>query len=608
MSWRDNPEDEVVRIRLILLLMLAAFVFLGASLWRVQVTSSDRYKHSLDKQSMRRVRLPGSRGMVVDRNGICLADNRPSYCIAVYVEEFRKPGRWSRTIDTVDETLDRLATVLDVPRQVSRDDVVSHVKKRLPLPFLAWRDVTPTNMARLAESSLRFPGVDIYVEPVREYPFAALCSHVVGYVGRADPPQDPDEPYHFYLPEMEGKFGIERTYDEALAGVPGGYLLRVNASGFKHEKTDIRSPQPGNNIRLTLDIEVQKALAEAVGDRKGAGVVLDPSNGDVLGLFSHPAFDPNRFFPRIPREDWAELNNDPDRPLVNRAVAGAYPPGSTFKPLVAIAALEGRTWSVDEPLNCTGIFEIGNTPFRCWHRSGHGWVALRKALEQSCNAYFYQLGLRTSQRPISAAAEALGFGQKTGIDLAAEARGLVPSPEWKRRAMHEGWRPGDTCNLSIGQGALLVTPVQMAMYTAALANGGVVYRPRLVADPGDPGEVVRRMPWSPQALQVVRGGMLDVVQAPTGTGKRAQLPGIEMAGKTGTAEHGPREARRKYGWMILFAPFDRPRVAAALLIEDADSGGITVAPRMRTLMQRIFRIATTAPVVPDPEPAGELDT
>jgi penicillin-binding protein 2 len=281
--------------------------------------------------------------------------------------------------------------------------------------------------------------------------------------------------------------------------------------------------------------------------------------------------------------------SDEGQPFFNRAISGNYAPGSIFKPVVAVAALENRRAAPNETFECRGYFELGNTKFHCWRRGGHGRLELRKAIEQSCNSYFCQLGLRCEHERIVHMAGALGFGRATGIPLPGESGGLLPDNEWKRRHYNgDSWRAGDTCNLSIGQGWLLVTPLQMAVFAATLANGGTVYRPRLVRSPGEEPVVMNVMGWSAETLAVVRGGMHDVVESESGTGKRARLEGIPMGGKTGTAEYGLRSDRRQYGWMIVFAPFDRPRYAACIVIEDAVSGGITAAPRIRRLMERVF--------------------
>jgi len=596
MSWSDMLDRELGRVRIALILMAVAFLFLGSVIWRIQVIGSGRYIDSMERQSMRRVRLPGTRGRILDRNGVCLADNRPNYCIAVYVEELRKPGKWARTVDAVEQVIDELAATLRQERLVTREDIGRHIRKRLALPFLAWNDIGPEALARWAESRTELAGGDVYVEPVRRYPHGFLAAHVLGHVGRADPEQDADEPYHFYLPDMAGAAGVEKIMDDVLTGIPGGRLIRVDASGYKHGVIGERRPEPGRDVWLTLDVGIQRLAEEMLEGQRGAVVVLDPSNGDVLALASAPSFDPNIFSPGFSSDEWNSLRNDSAQPLLNRAVAGIYPPGSTFKPVVAIASIVNRRASSGTAFDCPGYFALGNARFDCWRKRGHGRLVMRKALEQSCNAYFCQLGLQCGYERIFRMAQAMGFGHRTGIELPYESAGILPSDQWKRKRFHDAWRPGDTCNVSIGQGALAVTPLQMAVLTAAIANGGRIYKPRLLqGGEGPEGELVNDLGWNRKELAEVRNGMYDVIQSDTGTGKRARIAAVEFAGKTGTAEYGPSEAGKKHAWMLAFAPYKRPRYAVAVVIEDAVSGGISAAPRIRKLMEGIFGGGETAP-------------
>jgi penicillin-binding protein 2 len=589
-------NKELVRIKIVAGAMLAGLLLLGGVLWREQVVKGQEYKHSLDRQSMRRVRLPAVRGLILDRNGICLARNRPSYCIAMYVEELRKPGKREKTVEEVDRLIVELSELLGIPREVDKDDIRKHLRISMPMPFLAWRGISEEVLSRWSERTIRQRGIDVYVEPVREYPQGHTLGHVLGYVRRADPPEDLEFPYHYYLAEMEGGEGIEKSMNEKLCGESGGRLIRVDASGFRHEEMAEREPREGRNLVLTIDSEIQKIAEEVLGDVRGAAVILDPRNGDVIAMASAPSFDPNVFVPRILHDAWNRLNTDSRLPLFNRCISGTYPPGSTFKPLVALAALDSGTVTSAEKLACPGYFDLGKARFHCWNRRGHGKLAMRKAIEQSCNAYFCQLGLECGYEHIFRAAYRVGYGKRTGIELRGEARGLLPGDAWKRRARGDAWRSGDTCNVSIGQGALAVTPLQMAVLTATVANGGQLYRPRLVMGESSRGELIQNVGWSSKSLSLVRGGMYDVMQAETGTGKRGKIDAVEMGGKTGSAEYGPKLSngkRKKHVWMIVFAPFATPRYAVAMVVEDGTSGGITVAPRIRELMTGIFELEST---------------
>jgi penicillin-binding protein 2 len=607
----DQRRRETVRFLLILGALAAAMLFLAGSLWNVQVRRASAFETSFDRQSVRRVRLPAARGTIFDRNGDCLAGNKPNFCLAVYIEELRQPGKWSRTVAEVERVLDRTANVVGRPPGVTTEDIWKHIRQRLPLPFIAWRNLTFEELARWECSETEEPSVDVYVEPVRCYPRKSLAAHAVGYVRRMDPGQDGDmKPYHYYLPDFQGECGAERAFDSILAGEAGGRLIRVTAAGYKYDAESEREPVSGRSIVLTLDRRTQAELEAQLAGGVGAAVVLDPRNGDILGMASSPGFDLSDFSPAISRAALDRLTADPRRPFVNRAVRGLYAPGSTFKPIVALASLENRRATADQHFNCPGHFRLGDTFFRCWDPRGHGSPDLRKAIEQSCNAYFCQLGLRCGYDRIYHMAEALGMGRPTGVELAEELGGLLPDSRWKERCHGDIWRPGDTCNASIGQGPILCTPLQMAVVAAALANGGLVYRPRLlleILDPGAnpytaespgravrPGALVTDMGWSRTSLNEVRGGMYDVVNEEDGTGARARVAGVEVAGKTGTAEYGTRVNRRKYAWMIAFAPYANPRYAVSIVVEDALSGGRTAAPKVARILAAAFAAEAAA--------------
>lgn len=589
MEWR--------RIRLILGIMAVMLLALVATLFHLQVARSEEFEQSLSRQSLRRVRLPATRGRILDRAGGCLADNQPCYCLAFYLEDLRKPGRWQNTVDEVQRRIKALEPVVGRRSPVGAGEILVHIRKRLPLPLIAWRNLDPAALARLAETTVDLSGTDIHIEPMRVYPGGERAAHILGYVGSAAVLEGTRTEYQYRLPEVEGKSGIEREFNEMLSGEAGRRLVRINAAGFKYAEVREREPDPGDDVVLSLDGRIQELAETAIRGVPGAVVVLDPSNGDVLALASSPAFSPGVFVPSLRPEVWEGLLKNPEKPLNNRAVTELYAPGSIFKPVVALAGLSSGKWSPGMTVHCPGYYMLGNYRLRCWNPNGHGTIDMRKAIEQSCNTYFASVGMQCGEQVIGRTAMAFGLGRKTGIALDREAEGLVPTPEWKKKTLRDKWRSGDTCNFSIGQGALSVTPLQMAVVAAALANGGDVFKPRLVLEVrGQDGVVLTNFPpvfagrvdLPPAAMQVVRQGMHDVIMAPTGTGGKARVAGIEMAGKTGTAEYGMSASRRKHGWMIAFAPYDKPRVAVAMVVDEAVSGGTTVAPCLHTLMDGIF--------------------
>ena len=628
---RDRAIREVSVWRLLglWLAMLALFGALGVRLWRLQVAQGMEYQRKLAKQSLRSVRLPGVRGRILDRNGERLADNRPSYCVSLYLEELRKPGSVQRTVDNVMDTLYRLAETMDRPLQLAPGDVRLHLNRRTPLPLVAWRDLDETAVARFAERAAEFPGAELTVEPVRVYPGGVSACHLLGYVGRADLEAAPEaegggapEKFHYYLPEMAGKSGVEKRLDGVLRANEGGRLeIQVDVAGFKFDEVSSRAPGRGSDVALALDARIQRAAEAVLAGERGAAVVVDPRNGDVLALASVPGYDPNDFVPAIPASIWKRLLDDPARPLVNRATAGEYAPGSTFKPVTLLAALHSGMVTADTRFSCPGWFDLGSARFRCWQHWGHGSIDLPAAIRYSCNVYLFHAALECGPEAVQALARSVGFGRKTGVSLDFERAGLVPDGEWKRRERRDGWRDGDTCNMAIGQGALLVTPIQMGLYAAALANGGTLWKPRLIARivtadgqtnaiPAEPAPDGPR--WEARHVRTVREGMRDAVNQPDGSGKRAMLPQVVVAAKTGTAEYGVKGSGRKMTWMIAFAPYDDPRYAVALLVEDGVSGGTTAAPRVKHLLARVFRevdgldlpLPDLAPAAPAAEPAA----
>jgi penicillin-binding protein 2 len=597
-------EKRVVsswRIACFALAALIGIIYLIVSLYHVQVVQTSGFSEDQLRQSLRRVQVPGPRGRVFDRNRVCLADNRPSYCIAFYVEELRQRGRWANTIRHVNAKIDELALTLGVPRQISEAAVTNHVMKTLPMPLLAWRDVSQETLAKWAELAGDFPGVDVYVQPERSYPYGSLAAHVIGYVKR-DKPKEQKEPIngemperaHFYLPEMFGASGIELAYNAQLTGQLGEQSIQVDARGYKHSVWMGRPSVVGRDITLTLEVGVQHEVERMLRNRRGAGVVVDVRNGEILAMASSPTFDLNAFVPNIRAGIWEELNTDKQLPLFNRAIQGRYAPGSTFKPVTALAALHSPNFNVTETHVCNGVFSLGTMRLRCWNSYGHGEIGFLKAIEQSCNSYFCTIAQEIGYPAIYEQAKGLGLGRATGIDLPAENRGLLPTESWKEKNMGDRWRVGDTCQIGIGQGLLLTTPLQMAMLTAAVANGGKVYRPYLVAREGLP-QVVMTNVWKAGTVEQVRQGMREVVMH--GTGRRLALSGVNVAGKTGTAEIDVGGVRRKNTWTTAFAPFEDPQIAVVMVVEDGESGGQTVAPLVRQVMKTYFGEAAGEPVL-----------
>ena len=607
----DRADPELIRVRLLLLLMLLVFSLLGLALWRVQVVRGSEFQQDLEKQSVRGVRLPGMRGRIFDRHDECLADNRPSYGLAIYLEELRHVRSGRSTQAKLQTLVEELSQVLELEPMVDDKAMARHVQRRLPLPLMAWRDLDEAAVARFVERASLVPAVELIPEVARVYPQGQSACHVVGYVSRTNMVQHALEDFNYYNQEMIGKSGIEKRFDGVLRGQAGAKLLRVDVAGFRHEDLAVREPKQGSDVRLAIDLKAQRLTELALRDTVGAAVVMNPNNGDVLAMASSPGFDPNQFVPFLRTEDWQELRENPGNPMLNRSIAGTYTPGSIFKPVVAFAALENEKIGQNTSFTCPGYYTIGNHRYNCWRAEGHGTVNARDALRYSCNVFFFQVGRSMGSEYIYHMAAALGLGQKMGVGLDAEIAGILPDARWKRDHMNEGWYEGDTCIFAIGQGPITTTPLQMAVMTSSIANRGVVYKPRMVLGLRAPDEdefreippqIENEMNWSDLSLSIVRGGMFDAVMARDGTGRRARVPGVEMAGKTGTAEYGPKKAGKKRGWMIAFAPFDHPEYAVALVIDDAQGGGFDAAPRVQRILAGLMDIPL--PVVEEEDSHG----
>ena len=599
------------------LAMGAVFLFgefvLASALFRLQVLNVASFREDQAIQTTHRVRIPGMRGRILDRAGRVLAECRPSHGIRCNLEEFQRRGAASNTAAAVDQAVERLSRTLGLPRQVSSDQIARHLRTASAVSLSVWQDLGDDAFARFCERSHEFPGFEDYTGIERTYPHGTLAAHVLGYTGRGELEGFEDDPVYFSEKDLRGREGVELFHNGYLTGAAGERTVWVDARGFQltrerkgliedDREADI-APTTGLDLTLTLDLDIQRSLERELQDVTGAGVVLAPRTGAVLAMASAPTFDPNTCIPRLSAEVYASLTNAPMKRGQNRALSEAYAPGSTFKPITALAALR-YGWLPDDEYDCRGVYRLGNLRLHCWDRFGHGPLAVRQALEQSCNTFFCNLGSAIGTNAVLEAARAFGLGAATGIDIGGETPGVLPDDAWKRRQYDEPWYPGDTCQMCIGQGMLLVTPLQMAVVAATLANGGQVVRPYLrgrSAD-GEDARPVRRLPFPREDIALVRLGMKDVVDkgtgrrilvrqappAPGGYRRRSFRLNVDCAGKTGTAELGRGATKRKNTWVIAFAPFDNPTVAIAIIVERGESGGSTVAPRVHSVLASLF--------------------
>ncbi len=613
MKRSDTYEFSVMRIYALLACMILAVCCLVVYLAYLQIWCRTKYADQEGDQSLRRVWTPGRRGSIYDKNGVCLAGNRASYCIAIALDRIKQTGQPGKRALTnrIHQIIGDLQVTLNTNMAVSNADIENHLRRRSPLPLVIMRDADETSHALFAENKTRFPEVELIEDPVRYYPEGKAAAHVLGYVGRGSPEKEsiqentfegPREKPDYYMNEIEGRQGIEKAWDKVLKGDPGGHVIRVDVAGIRRDLTNDTAllekyrdePIPGTDLKLSIDARIQRLAAQAVDGTNGAAaVVLDPRTGDILAMASFPAFDPNKFAAGISRADWKDIVSDPDKPILNRAAAGSYAPGSLFKIVVAAAALE-KGIPPSTTFNCPGYFSLGGGwTLKCWKTTGHGnGLDMETGIEQSCNVYFCSLGQKCGYYSIREMATKLGLGRKVGLDMDVEGEGRLPAVRSVRRL-------GDIANASVGQGAIEATPLQMAVLAGAVGTGGHVCRPRLVTGQRPPGEEefieippqpLADLGWSETTITTLKRGMRRVIHADAGTGRIAKFSNdVFMGGKTGTAEFSlGNNKKKKWGWMMVFAPYDNPRYAAAIVVEDAIGGGKTAGPRMKLLMAGIF--------------------
>jgi penicillin-binding protein 2 len=560
--------------------VIVVFSMLAVSFWVLQVVQHAKFDEMAENNHQRTLALRAPRGLVFDRAGRVLVENRHSYSISIVREHTKDINR----------TVRMLASVIGVDENRVRDIVDHHRREPVYRPITIVQDASLAQVAAVTARRLDFELPDVVVEevPTRRYP-EKLAAHLFGYVGEVNDSQVAEND-DLKSGDIVGQAGIEKVYNTLLMGEDGARRVVVNSVGREIRTLEEEEPTEGKRVQLTVDYDVQKAIEEGFNAAgfNGAAVILDPSNGEVLGFMSRPAYDPNAFASGIDRATWASLNTDEYRPLNDRAIQGRYSPGSTFKMAVATAALEEGVITPDFKVTCTGAATFFGRPFKCWKKGGHGTVDLRHAIEQSCNVYFYTVGNMAGIDRIHKWATLLGLGEKSGIDLPNEVQGLVPSPEWKQQRFREKWYAGETISVSIGQGGVSVTPVSMAVYAATLANGGTRVTPHLLKAVDDGGgwkpvpapEPQSKVQLHPERLQAIRDGLWMVVNA-AGTGRRASIKDHDVAGKTGTAQVISNEGRasarttkdlRDNGWFVFFAPRDNPQVAGVIFLEHGMHG------------------------------------
>ncbi|HSD33414.1 MAG TPA: penicillin-binding protein 2 [Gemmatimonadales bacterium] len=585
---RRDPGHR--RIMVIATVTIFAFLVLIGQLWYLQVLEGGRFLDASDKNRIRVRPIAAPRGILFDRHGMPLVDNRPAFTLSLI------PRELPRDVETRDAVLGRVASLLRIPYQ-ELIDAVSRVQPDSLLPVRLRRGLTLADVAKIEEWKLELPGVITEVEPQRVYPTSRFAAHLLGYVREASDEQLKQGRYR--RGDMVGQSGLERLLDEHLRGQDGGERIEVDAMGRPVRRVQQTEPHAGAQVITTIDRGIQEAAERAMEGHAGAVVVMDPRSGDVLAMVSTPAFELDRFTGTIDRDAWLRVVQDPNFPLLNRAIQSQYAPGSVFKIVVAAAGLQEGTLTPLDRTHCNGEFRLGTTTFKDWKEGGHGTVDLHGAIVQSCNIFFYEAGLKIGGAAIVRYASAFGFGQPTALDLPGEKHGLLPKPQAARGRQGRTFPPGETINMSIGQGTVLVTPMQVARFMAAVANGGVLWRPRLVQrverpDRGvvwsDQGQVTGHVQLSPVVWAFLRQSLWGVVND-NGTGAAARIPGLDIAGKTGTAQmiaKSKAEKGQDHAWFAAFAPAKAPEVVVVVIAERGGKGGQVAAPIARKILNAIF--------------------
>ena len=596
-----DPSQLKQKLRYILIIVFSALAILSLRLWYLQIIKGDEFRQSSENNSLRLRKIKPLRGLIMDRNRKIIANNRPSFDIIFIPDKKRK----------INQSIEKIKGFYAEKSLEFSEDVSIPNRIKPFVPVILERNVSLEKIAVVETHSFELPDVETEVTPVRQYPYGEATAQVIGFTGEASSREIKEDTSKQLSPgDMLGKFGIEKSFDSRLRGKSGAEQVEIDVSG-KIVRSLGRIPSiSGDIVVLNIDVGLQENAWQALGERRGAVVVMNPQNGEVLALVSSPSFDANIFSGKISVEEWKRLAEDPRHPLENRAVSGQYPPGSTYKPIVAAAALETGIISPETIFHCDGVFQFGQRIFHDWKKEGHGDISLHRAIVESCDVYFYNLGKMLDVDAIAQYARGFGLGVPTGIDIPNEKSGLVPTKSWKRSRLSAPWYPGETIPLAIGQGYNLITPLQLANAYAALANGGTLYRPRIVKQIESPdGRVIEAFP--PQKIglipvkfrniAIINKALWGAVNEAGGTGYILRRKNSDVCGKTGTAQvvglpQDPMKRKMKtltaetkdHALFVCFAPCEKPEIVVAVVIENAGHGGSAAAPVAKKIMDVYF--------------------
>jgi penicillin-binding protein 2 len=604
--------------------LLVFFALLPARLWHPQIQQGDQYASLARNNRVRSLDIAAPRGNVIDRKGREIVTNRPSFNVV-----------WVREDNRVDdELIKKTASILemDISELLARTRRMVGTPGHIPIRLA--EDLDWNKVALIENSRMDLPGIKIEVVPQRVYHYGNLASHVIGYLGEISQQELENAADDAYRSgDMVGKMGLEKLREKDLRGQKGRHCTEVNALGFEQRNLTGEEPLPGNDLQLTLDVDLQQTAEQLMmsEEKAGAVVAVEVNSGRLLVVASSPVLELDKFLGGISGKNWREMLNNLRHPLINKIIQGQYPPASTYKIVTAAAGLAEGVITPDSLVYCPGAYRFGNRTYRCWkHDGGHGSVNLKRALSESCDVYFYQIGQRLGVSRIAAYAGHLGLGRKTGVEMEHEKSGLIPTPDWKMKTYGKPWQEGETLSIAIGQGFDLVTPLQLTMMTAAIANGGTLYKPGMIEMVRNPDgtvveqfkpEVMDRFEGQGHNLQIIREGLIEAVNGPRGTARKAQIKGIIVAGKTGTAQvvrlkqykHLKEEdipyQYRDHAWFTCFAPAEAPEIAVTVLVEHGLHGGSAAAPIARAVLEKYFagrlhKTAEPGAAVPAAEPAA----
>ena len=586
------------RLKFFYFFLVLVFLIVLARLWWLQIINGDYFFDLSENNRIKLQEITAPRGIIYDRNRVILAKNIPSFDVSLL-----RPG-----VKSLEEILPFLSNALNIPPEEIVRRVQNSLSQPRRKPIKIKADVKRKELSLIEFFKLNLPNIVIEAFPKRHYPFKKSLSHVLGYLGKINETELKNLASDDYgIGDYIGKSGVEKVFDKRLRGKNGWVQFEVDAIGRKKRSLGSFHPSPGENFYLTIDVDLQCLADKALGDNMGAVVVMDPNNGEILALVSHPSFDINLFSRGISSDKWNSLVKNNNSPLNNKVIQGLYPPGSLFKIITAISALEEKKITPGTTFFCTDSFPFGNRVYHCWKKGGHGELNLYEAIEQSCDIYFYNLGRLVGIDSLAHYAGLFGLGKPTGFVFQSEKPGLIPTKEWKEKTKKIPWQKGETLSSAIGQSFNLVTPLQMAVLISAIANNGKIYIPKLIkkiTDTDDKiikessAEPASQVPISPESIRIIRESLYRVIQSPRGTGKAARIEGVEMAGKTGTSQvvSLPADQQksklpfcfRDHAWFAAFAPFDKPRIAVVVLVEHGGSGSETAVPIAKQILHYFF--------------------